>query len=65
MVKKRNTNKAKQKEEKEKGALFIPASLFLGMGWGFLSGNFVEGLFFGLGLGFLLFAIVNLVKKKK
>jgi len=45
--------------------LFIPAGLFLGMGWGFLSGNFVSGLFFGLGLGFLLFAIINLLKKKK
>jgi H+/Cl- antiporter ClcA len=35
------------------------------MGWGFLTGLFVAGLFMGLGIGFLAFAIVNLLSKKK
>lgn len=68
MAKKRDkkiAEKQKNKEEKDKGALFIPAGIFLGMGFGFAIDNFVAGLFFGLGLGFLVFAIVNLLKKKK
>jgi hypothetical protein len=53
-----------RKEKRENGALFIPACLFLGMGWGFVANNLVGGLFLGLGAGFLLFALVNLLKKK-
>ena len=64
MTKVVKAKKEKHKEE-EKGALFIPAGLFLGMGWGFLTGLFVAGLFMGLGIGFLAFAIVNLLSKKK
>ena len=60
--KKVNSEKAKKED---KGALFIPAGLFLGMGFGFFTEQLVPGIFFGLGLGFLLFAIVNLLKKKK
>jgi hypothetical protein len=54
----------KAKNKPDRGALFIPAGLFLGMGWGFISYNFVGGLFMGLGAGFLLFALVNLLRKK-
>lgn len=57
-------NAENQKHKEDKGALFIPAGLFLGMGWGYFTNNFVAGLFMGLGLGFLVFAIVNLLKKK-
>jgi len=65
MVKAVNVERAKnRKERRENGALFIPACLFLGMGWGFVSYNFTGGLFLGLGTGFLLFALVNLLKKK-
>lgn len=56
--------KTKSKKQRDPGALFIPACLFLGMGWGFVSYNFTGGLFLGLGTGFLLFALVNLLKKK-
>ncbi len=63
-VNKRVEEKAKKKEDKDLGGLFIPAGLFIGMGWGILSYNFVSGLFLGLGAGFLLFAIVSLMKKK-
>jgi len=60
-----NVEKAKDKKERrENGALFIPACLFLGMGWGFVVDKLVGGLFLGLGIGFLLFALTNLLKKK-
>lgn len=53
-----------KKERRENGALFIPAGLFLGMGFGFVIDNLVGGLFIGLGVGFLFFALTNLLKKK-
>ncbi len=56
--------KNKKKKNEDKGALFIPAGIFLGMGFGFAYNSLVEGLFIGLGVGFLLFAIVNSLKKK-
>lgn len=62
-MKKKNSKKTKENEDR--GALFIPAGLFLGMGFGFLYNVLVEGLFIGLGVGFLLFAIVNALTKKK
>jgi len=58
-------NKSKKKKGDEKGALFIPAGLFVGMGLGFLYDKFVEGMFIGLGVGFLLFALVQALNKKK
>lgn len=51
------------KSKNNKAAWFVPACLFIGMGWGFVSYNFVGGLFLGLGAGFLLFALVNLLRK--
>jgi hypothetical protein len=51
-------------ERKRDGAgLFIPAGLFLGMGLGFMFGNFVAYMFGGLGIGFLVFALVKMFKK--
>ena len=46
-------------------ALFIPAGVLLGMGFGFLLDNLVAGLFIGLGLGFLVFAVISVLKKQK
>jgi len=37
--------------------LFIPAGLFLGMGFGFLTQQLVAGIFIGLGVGFFAMAI--------
>jgi hypothetical protein len=61
MAKKQN----KKKNNDDRGALFIPAGLFLGMGFGFLYNVLVEGMFIGLGTGFLLFAIVHALTKKR
>ena len=51
------------KKEKRRGAagLFIPAGLFLGMGIGWALGYLVQGMFIGLGGGFLAFGIAMLV----
>jgi len=46
-----------KKEKKGKGALFIPAGLFLGFGIGFALNSIPAGLFIGLGAGFAAFAI--------
>ncbi len=43
-------------------ALFIPAGVLTGMGFGFLLGNLVAGLFIGLGIGFILFASISTIK---
>ncbi len=51
-------------KKKSTGGLFIPAGLFLGMGWGFLVDNIVAGIFIGLGLGFAAFAIYEVSKRK-
>lgn len=50
-------------ERHKRGALFIPAGLFLGLGSGFVWNNIPAGLMIGLGLGFLGYAIVAAVKK--
>ena len=47
----------RRKWKKEKGALFIPAGLFLGFGIGFAVNNIPAGLFIGFGAGFTAYAI--------
>ena len=54
----------KKREDKEPEALFIPAGVLTGMGFGFLYGNLVAGLFIGLGIGFLIFAIISVIRKR-
>ena len=46
-----------RKWKKEKGAIFIPAGLFLGFGVGFAINNIPAGLFIGFGVGFFAYAI--------
>ncbi len=55
----------KTKKEDNPRALFIPAGVLLGMGFGFLYNQLVSGLFIGLGLGFLFFAISEVMNSKK
>ena len=55
------TNETENNKKKwEAGGLFIPAGLLIGMGIGMVLGNLVEGLFIGLGSGFVAMAIVRL-----
>lgn len=54
---------AKKKGENP-GALFIPAGLFLGFGFGFAFGNIPAGMFIGFGLGFASWAIAEFFKDK-
>lgn len=51
------------KKRDGRGGLFIPAGLFIGMGFGFLYNQLVPAMFIGLGLGFLGTMIYNLIKK--
>lgn len=55
----------KKNVDKDNGAFFVPAGLFLGIGLGFLYNILIPGLFIGLGVGFLLYAIINMIKRKK
>lgn len=50
----------KKGEYDSEGALFIPAGVLGGLGFGFVFNNIPAGLFLGLGLGFALFALVEL-----
>lgn len=54
---------AKIEKKKDAAGLFIPAGLFLGFAYGFMTGNVVVGMFGGLGFGFLLFGLVMVFKK--
>jgi len=55
----------KEKIKKKDGpeGLAIPACLFIGMGLGFLVGNFVAWMFIGLGAGFLILLASRWKKK--
>jgi hypothetical protein len=54
-----HTESNKEKRRKTAG-IFVPAGLFVGMGIGWALGNFLPGMFIGLGAGFLGFAIAML-----
>jgi len=54
-----------RKEDDSPGELFIPGGVLGGMGFGFLFGNFLAGLFIGLGAGFVLFAVYEMFKKSR
>ncbi len=55
----------KKNKDSEPEALFIPAGVLTGMGFGFLFNELVAGLFIGLGMGFLIFAIGSYLRHKK
>ena len=56
----RNDRVAKE-DRRNAGALFIPAGIFLGLGYGFFMNNVPGGLFVGLGFGFVAFAITTII----
>ena len=53
-----------RKKDDDPEALFIPAGVLTGMGFGFLFGNIVAGLFLGLGFGFIVFAFLAVMKRR-
>lgn len=53
----------RRKKKKEKGAIFIPAGLFLGFGIGFAVNNIPAGFFIGFGAGFAAYAISLFLEK--
>ncbi len=54
-----------REDDDSPGGLFIPAGVLGGMGFGLLFGNFIAGLFIGLGVGFTLFALYEIFRKKQ
>ncbi len=65
MAKKKTAKRSDIKQDKDKSGLFIPAGLFLGLGFGFMYSNLTAGLFIGLGAGFLAMGLFHLFKKNK
>jgi hypothetical protein len=57
----------KNKNKGDPSGIAIPAGLFIGMGLGFLLGNFVAFMFLGLGFGFLAMLIAHsyLIRKRR
>lgn len=45
--------------------VFVPAGLLIGMGVGFLTGQFLAGLFIGLGAGLLVMTVAEILINKK
>jgi hypothetical protein len=53
----------KDKKNEDPSTYFVPASLFIGLGLGFLTGHLLPGIFIGLGIGFLGMFIIKLIFK--
>lgn len=67
MVRK-NKKKKFKKHDYDFSRLFIPAGIFIGMGFGFLYDQLLAGMFIGLGAGFICMAIseiIRMARKKK
>ena len=54
-----------KKIKEDDSGLFIPAGLFVGLGFGSIFNNWVAGTLFGLGLGFLGTAVVRAWKRSR
>ena len=48
----------KTKEAKKAGGLLFTGSMFIGMAAGWYTGHFNIGMFAGMGIGFILMAVV-------
>lgn len=57
--------RARKDDDDNGSALFIPAGVLTGFGFGFLFENVVAGLFIGLGFGFVAFAIATIIIKSR
>ena len=56
---------AKTKEVRKAGGLLFTGSMFIGMASGWYLGNLNVGLFAGMGIGFILMAVVILSDRAK
>lgn len=65
MKNKKENKETEKRKRNDAEALFIPAGVLTGMGFGFLYGNLVAGLFLGLGIGFVIFALLSTIKSFK
>ncbi len=64
MPNKNKQNNIPKAHHHDSSGIFVPAGLFLGMGIGYLTNNFIAWLFIGLGVGFVVMALTRFVKKK-
>jgi hypothetical protein len=55
----------KNKEVRKAGGLLFTGSMFIGMAAGWYMGNLNIGLFAGMGIGFILMAVVILSDRAK
>lgn len=53
-----------RKQRGDNEGLAIPGGLFIGMGIGFLTNNFVAWTFIGFGLGFIAMLLLRMKKKR-
>lgn len=65
MIEENNKETRKRREEDSPGGLFIPAGVLTGMGVGFMTENLIGWLFIGLGVGFLFFAVYEILEREK
>ncbi len=54
-----------KKKKEDNSGLFIPAGLFLGLGFGALYGQWTAGVMFGLGFGFLAMGVARVLMDRK
>lgn len=59
----KSAKQTKDEQEDKNGALFIPAGILTGIGFGFLFDNVPAGTMIGLGCGFLVFAALTAFRK--
>jgi hypothetical protein len=55
----------KEGKKEEPEALFIPAGVLTGIGFGFLFNSLLAGLFIGLGTGFIIFTLFKIVRAER
>ncbi len=51
------------KHKKSPGKLFVIAGFLTGMGFGLLTDQVAAGIFIGLGIGFIFFALYRVLEK--
>lgn len=60
-----NTDKDKKKDAQKIGGLLFTGCMFIGMAIGWYSGAFTIGMFAGMGIGFIMMAVVIVSQANK